>query len=66
MVADLFFREGLAFETGRDDSIVSDDDVVLIGTDEVVVSENELVQQLVLVDGCFAICHEDLEDVSSD
>lgn len=66
MIANLFLSERLAFEAGRDNIVVSDDDVVLIGTYEVVFSEDELVEQVVLVDSGFAISNENFEDVPAD
>ncbi len=66
MIANLLFLEGLAFQAGRHNRVAASDDVVLVGADEIVLSEDELVKQLVLVDGCFSVCHEDLEDVSAD
>jgi hypothetical protein len=57
VIAYLLLLYGLAFEAWRHDFICSCDDVVLVGADEVVLGEEELVQKPVLIDGCFAVCH---------
>lgn len=56
MIAYLLLLDGLAFEAWRYDFICSCDDVVLVGADEVVLGEEELVQKPVFIDGCFAVC----------
>ena len=44
MIAYLLLLYGLAFEAWRYDFVCSCDDVVLVGADEVVLGEEELVQ----------------------